>query len=144
MIYCDTSLLIAALTDEEHTVAAAGWLTGQPAGQLVSSGWVDVELASGLGIKVRTHQLDAATRAKVLQSWRTIRALSFEIVAIEQQDFATATQLLERPDLLLRAGDALHLAVAMRLNLALATLDKGMASAAVLAGLSVMPVLREA
>lgn len=140
MFYCDTSVLIAALTDEEHTATAAAWLVTQSPGQLVASSWADVELASGLGIKVRTGQLDEASRARAMQAWRITRAASFEIAPVEAQDFATATQLLDRPGLNLRAGDALHVAIALRLDLRLVTFDKGMAGAAVLAGLSVEPL----
>jgi predicted nucleic acid-binding protein len=57
-----------------------------------------------------------------------------EPMPIASPDVEQATQFVRRPELALRAPDAIHIAAAHRLGATLLTLDKGMARAAAALG----------
>lgn len=96
---------------------------------VVMSDWTRVEVASALSREVRSGRMTASQAADVLtriDSWAS------DIATTERSavDLADAQRLLERFDLKLRAGDALHLAISRRLGAYLATFDNDLASAA--------------
>ena len=62
MLYLDTSILVAALTNEQRTREMQEWLAEQPAGQLALSDWVLTEFSGALSLKVRTGRLTKASR----------------------------------------------------------------------------------
>ncbi len=66
MLYLDTSLFVAALTNEPRTAEMQEWLVAQPLEQLVISDWVITEFSGALSLKVRTGQLGPAHRADAL------------------------------------------------------------------------------
>ena len=110
MIYVDTSVVVALLTREERSAQALEWLE-QCREPLISSDWLITETHSALGIKQRHHGLSPQARQ--------------------------AAELLQNPDLGLRAGDALHLAVALHSRCSrLASFDGRMLQAATAQGLS--------
>jgi uncharacterized protein len=137
MHYLDTSFIISAMMpDEVASEASRSWLDANDEG-LVISHWVIAEVASALSIKVRTGQLTIGQRADAQQTWRNFQETSLALVEIKLEDFQTAARFAERHDLNLRAGDALHIAVAYAAGATLVTLDKRMAEAAVACGLVV-------
>ena len=74
MIYCDTSLLVASLTNDAATAKVQRWLGGQLAGTLCVSGWTITEFSSALSIKLRSDELTAQQRASVMTHWRLMLA----------------------------------------------------------------------
>ncbi len=60
------------------------------------------------------------------------------MVPVDDGDMATAGRILERFELGLRAGDALHLAIARRLREPLVTFDRRLAAAAEAVGVEVV------
>jgi uncharacterized protein len=140
MIYCDTSLLVAALTAEAASGKVQAWLGSQDAGMLGISGWVVTEFSSALAIKLRAGELTMEQRAQVLTYWRRMMAENLVTVPVQPTSFELAARYIDRHDLGLRAGDALHLAIASQAGMALATLDRAMAKAAVAIGLEVREV----
>lgn len=140
MIYCDTSLVIAALTPEIGSAKVLQWLGVQEAGSLCVSGWVGTEVSSALSIKLRRGDLTPEQRADVLMHWRRLAAASLVVVPVPLQAWDLAASFADRHESKLRAGDALHLAVASLGGHALATLDQVMAAAALQFGISVVAV----
>jgi len=131
MVYIDTSVWVAALCREPFTARAQTWLETQAAGVLHVSGWVQAEFASVLSLKQRVGQLDAEQAATALTLFSATLEQACQRVSVEEADFALAARLVADPSSGLRAGDALHLAMAARQGLALVTLDSILAKAAV-------------
>jgi predicted nucleic acid-binding protein len=129
MLYIDTSVLVAALTNESRTADLQNWLAGQAPSDLVISDWVMTEFSAALSIKVRTGQLGPEHRAEALAVFRSMAELSFNVVAVSRMDFAAAARLSDQHTSGLRAGDALHLAIAANHGYRLVALDRTLAQA---------------
>lgn len=140
MIYMDASVIVAALTPEENNDRALTWLERQPRGSLCVSGWVIAEVSSALARKKRTGELTLDERAAVLAKWTALRATTVAAVPVPEDAFEKAAQLIDHPRSVLRAGDALHLAVAYLGGHSLATLDTQLAEAATRGGVAVEEV----
>lgn len=137
MIYCDASLIMATLTNEPHTAEAIAWFADQPPRSVAISPWVMTEVASALSQKVRAKYISPDLRRSAEQAWRGLIVSHFQTLPIGPNHFDHAVRLLSRDDLGLRAGDALHVAIAAEERLAIATLDDQMIAAAAALGLVV-------
>ena len=103
----------------------------------MASKWCETEVASALALKVRTGSLPPEARLPVLRMVRDMLTASATIVAIDAPHFNRATDLLERSDKGLGAGDALHLAIAADAGAKLFALDRRMVEAGLALGLDV-------
>lgn len=101
------------------------------------SDWSVTEFSSAVALKLRTGKLALDERSQVMAAWALLRQSSLVMVPIAAMNFATAAIYCEQAQLGLRAGDALHLAVAAAHGHAIATLDTAQASAATELGIPV-------
>jgi predicted nucleic acid-binding protein len=132
--------LVAALVREPSTHRAQAWLAAQDPNALFISEWVVTEISSALSIKLRTGQIDLNERAAALAQFQQLSAQSLTTVAVAAYHFRTAARFADRHEFGLRAGDALHLALAADLGASICTLDTRMAAAAPQLGTPVVSI----
>ena len=140
MIYCDTSLLVAALAREPSSERAQEWLAAHGGDALCASDWVVTEFAGALAFKQRTGQISAELRTQIRARWQEMVTTTLAIDEVRRDAFELAARYCDMQNSTLRSGDALHLAVASLGGYSLATLDRTMAKAAVSVGVGVVPV----
>jgi hypothetical protein len=137
MRYLDTSLIVAALTSETATINAQAWLSEQEPQSLLISDWTITEFCSALALKLRTGQVTHEERASALSMFHKLVANSFTVASVRSSHFRTAAHFVDQHALGLRAGDALHLAVAQESGATVHTLDRRLAEAGPALGVSV-------
>ena len=113
-VYVDTSALVAMVTAEFRTAALKTWLRGHTRQTLVSADWCVPEVASALALKVRTGQLDAGIADEAWNEFGAACDGLLDLMPVVAGDFSLAAQMCRGVPSGLRAGDALHLAVAIR------------------------------
>jgi uncharacterized protein len=138
MLYLDTSLLVAALTNESETERMQRWLGQQQRDDLAISDWVTTEFSSALSIKLRAGHIGVAHRADVLATFTRLTTESFTVVPVSRLQFRTAGRFVEQHMLGLRAGDALHLAICADHGATLCTLDRRLSEAGAALGVKTM------
>ncbi|WP_338045220.1 type II toxin-antitoxin system VapC family toxin [Paracraurococcus ruber] len=125
-LYCDTSLLVAALWGGERPAPARDWLAAHPA-DLAISPWVATEFAAVLARALRAGQVTAAARDAMAARFDILAARSLRLLPIDAATFGAAAGFAMRAGL--GAGDALHLAVCAAEGARLCTLDRRLAAA---------------
>jgi uncharacterized protein len=130
MWYVDTSVIVAAVSHEIRTERSVRFLRACGPGDWTTGELALPEIASALSLKVRTGTLRASDRERTDLAVAGILAAGGELAALAGSDFHQAATLCRDHRLGLRTLDALHLALAMRLRLALVTLDARLAQAA--------------
>ena len=138
MIYCDTSLLIAAFTAEARSDVAQSWMLEQARPTLITSDWSVTEFANAIARKQQRGDLAWDHRIAAEQAWNVFRA-ELTHVDVTRSHFERAAHLADIVPPGLRAGDALHLAIVLERGCALATFDRGFAEAARTLGVAVHP-----
>lgn len=138
MIYLDTSVLGALFFREPGSADLLTALIAQQHEGLAISAWSLTEMASVGGIKQRVGAIDSATRQQAMALFQRFASARLTLIEVDPADFRTAAVLIESP-FGLRAGDALHLAIARRIGARLGSLDHRQLTAA--KGLGI-PILR--
>lgn len=129
MIYLDTSVLGAVFFREAGSADFVAWLERRRKQGLTISAWTLTEMASVGGIKQRTGAVDAGIRQQALANFQRFASAHLGLIEIDPADFRAAAVFIDMP-LNLRAGDALHLAVARRIGARLVSLDRRMCECA--------------
>lgn len=136
MIYVDTSCLLPLFLREPSSERLLDWLELSPDTPRAISDWTRTEFVGAVGMKVRDQSADAAEAHRALDRFDKSVPVHWTVWPVQAAEFAEAGNLLARFDLGLRAGDALHLSIALNRGVQqLASLDKGMIRAARTLGL---------
>ena len=112
MLYFDTSFLAPLILPEATSDKIAAFLRRLPAAELTVSRWTRVEFSSLIAREVRMGGLDVQAAARADARFEAMVDESFSILLPDAEDFGLAKRYLGRFETGLRAGDALHLAVA--------------------------------
>jgi uncharacterized protein len=112
VLYFDTSFLVPLLLHEQTSVKVERLLVGLAGEDLAISHWTRVEFSSLLAREVRMGGLKVAAAREADAEFETIVRESFVVLLPTSDDFDLAKDYLGRPATGLRAGDALHLAIA--------------------------------
>ncbi|MCY3852200.1 MAG: type II toxin-antitoxin system VapC family toxin [Gammaproteobacteria bacterium] len=138
MRYFDTSFLVPLILPEATSEPIADFFETLPADTLAVSHWTRVEFASMLAREIRMGNLDAIAAREAGSRFETMVQESFVVLLPDSDDFEQAKEWLERIETGLRAGDALHLAIAGNRGVAaIYSLDKQMIAAGRTLGLPI-------
>ena len=137
LVYLDTSVLVALLTDDALSDRADAMLANRLPVLLVSD-FAGAEFASAVARRVRMGALGEAVAREVFANFDAWTRRATQLVEIAPVDVALAAVFLRRLDLTLRTPDALHIAAAQRLGACLATLDERMVACAQALGVAVV------
>jgi uncharacterized protein len=136
VLYFDTSFLVPLILPEATSDKIAAFVGSLPAEEFAVSHWTRVEFSSLIAREVRVGGLDvqAATRADA--RFEAMVDESFSVLLPNTDDFALAKRYLRQFETGLRAGEALHLAVAHNHRAAVIySLDRTLLKAGQLLGL---------
>ena len=134
--YLDASVLLPRLVEEPDSAAIDAYLARSREDLLISD-FAAAEVASALSRLVRMRQLRPADASASLDDFEIWRAATGSPVEVHAADVRLAYAYVRRFDLMLRAPDALHLALARRLDATLVTLDRRLERAAQQLGIAV-------
>ena len=136
MRYFDTSFLVPLILPEATSDPITGFFEDLPADDLAVSHWTRVEFASLLAREVRMRNLDTVAGYAASSRFESMVEESFVVLLPNRDDFDQARDWLNQFETGLRAGDALHLAIARNRGAhAIYSLDKVMIAAGKALGL---------
>ena len=140
MIYVDTSALVPVFIREPKSDAVVDWIESSGE-RLAISEWSLVEFASAAAIKVRTGQTEANLAKQAIARVHEFARKHCTVAVPGREEFRRAAELASDDILKLRAGDALHLAIAASLSAqGILCLDEAMIESAKVLGISVVKV----
>lgn len=138
ILYVDTSVFVTFFVREPASDTVDAWFERTKITDLALSSWTIAEFVGAIGSKVRGGALSAREGEAVVREFHALVQGSLPPIVPNNDDFLAAARMMERFDLGLRAGDALHVAIAQQAGAArLVTLDKVLARAAESLGLRV-------
>ncbi len=143
MLYFDTSFLVPLILEEPTSGRIERFLRRQRTEALATSHWTRVEFSSLLGREVRMGGLDPKAALDADAQFEAVAAESFVVLLPTAEDYDLSKQYLLRYATGLRAGDALHLAIASNHRAdTIYSLDKRMLTAGKVFGLPVKTGIR--
>jgi len=126
----DTSLLVTALVHEAGTATALTFLHEHADRPWLISAWVATELASALALQLHRSVITPQEAEQAWQRFGVLREQRLHSLPLAAEDFEDAARLCLAQAPPLRIGDALHVVICQRLNLPLASFDRGLCKAA--------------
>jgi len=131
LIYLDTSFLAPFYIQEATSTSVETILLNIPTEQLAISDWTIVEFTSLVSRRVRMSELNLEQMEAVINSFKEDAAQSYTVFTVTSADFILAAEFIQQWETGLRAGDALHLAIARNHSIEnLLSLDRGLIDAA--------------
>ena len=112
MLYFDTSFLVPLILPEATSDKIAAFVRRLSTEELTVSHWTRVGFSSLIAREVRVGGLDVQAAARADARFEAMVDESFSVLLPNADDFALARRYLGQFETGLRAGDALHLAVA--------------------------------
>lgn len=136
MIYVDTSVWVALITQEAATDRVETWFASNTE-PLVSADWTLTEFHSAIAIKTCKNQITAEQAEKILDLFESLSTGGMTWVPVSHMAYRAAADLIDDFQSGLRGADALHLVVAQELGLqGFATLDRNQSRSALKLGLN--------
>jgi predicted nucleic acid-binding protein len=138
-VYFDASVIVSFVINDALSPRVDAYINSVSPIAVVSD-FAAAEVASALNLRVRAGTMDQdGARAALgrLDLWRAQAAASCQLTST---DILVADAFLRRLDLPLRAPDAIHLAIAQRLDIAIATGDLRMKDCAVRLGIKLAEI----
>lgn len=115
MVYLDTSVAVPLFVPEPASDSVAAWFA-TCADPLVSADWIVTEFASALSIKERRGDITAADARAVWTEFEAFCGTGLRLVAVSRKSFEEAARMVRDAASGMRAGDSLHLAVALEIG----------------------------
>jgi uncharacterized protein len=135
-VYLDASVLLPVVIDEPASTAVDAFML-RGGRELLVSDFAAAEVAAALSRLVRMGLLKSTDALERLKDFDVWRAAMSSPVDMHPADARLANAFVRRFELMLRAPDALHAAIARRLDVPLVTLDQRLAKAAAELGIAV-------
>jgi predicted nucleic acid-binding protein len=135
-LYLDASVLLPGFFEESASAAVEATIRDATDEVLVSD-FAAAEVASAVSRLVRMQLISVADADARLSQFEAWRAATTATVELHAADARLAYTLVRRFDLMLRAPDALHLAIARRIDARLVTLDRRLSRASAALGIAV-------
>jgi predicted nucleic acid-binding protein len=130
VLYFDSSFLVPLVLEESTSDRIAAFVRGLPIEELSTSHWTRVEFSSLIAREVRMGGLDVDAAGLADAQFESMVEELFAVALPDGEDFNLARRYLAKFETGLRAGDALHLAIASNRHArAIYTLDKGLLNA---------------
>lgn len=131
MLYFDTSFLAPLILEEAASAKIEAFFARLPVGELYVSHWTRVEFASLIAREVRMGGLTEPDALMAIAKFDELVTDSFQVVAPGVAVYELAKEYIQHFATKLRAGDALHLAIAHNNDAkTLYTLDESLLHAA--------------
>jgi len=137
MIYLDTSVAVPMFVLEAASDSILSWLETST-GDLVSADWILTEFASALSTKVRSGDLSQEHAKSAWDDFEIFSRSGLRLLPVSRTAFTHAAELIRKSPGASRAGDALHLAMALEAGASIvATADDELEHRAAAQGLTV-------
>lgn len=131
MLYFDTSFLAPLILEEATSAKIEVFFAKLPVGELYVSHWTRVEFASLIAREVRMGGFAESDALLAIAQFDELVVDSFQVLAPGVADYELAKEYIQHFATKLRAGDAMHLAIASNNGAkTLYTLDEGLLNAA--------------
>jgi predicted nucleic acid-binding protein len=115
MIYLDTSAVVPMFVSEPSSHAVDEWLESNEEA-LVSADWILTEFSSALSLKVRRGEITKSQAARARTEGEIFLQSGLRLLPVPRATFREAARLANNYSTGLRAGDSLHLAMALEAN----------------------------
>ena len=135
-LYLDASVVVALFVIDPSSARAEAFLLAHPE-VFVTSDFGVAEFSSAVARRVRTRNLTPDEGRLAFFNFDSWVARSADRQETTTADIDAADRILRRLDVNLRTPDALHIAVAQRLDATLVTFDQRMAASARVLGMAV-------